>query len=178
MLIPMQAALSLSPGGVQALIPRQAAELVTPTLVCKGSPVSGLPAGDSSGFQGDLSLSQGGVQVLIPRQAALSFSPGGVQALIPRQAAELVTPPLVCKDSPVLELPAGDCSSGFQGDLSLNQRGVQVVQVLILRQAVLSLNPGGVQALIPRQAAELLTPPVVCKDSQVLGLPAGDSSGF
>ena len=39
------------PGGVQevqALIPRQVAELVTPLLVCKDSPVMGLPAGDSS----------------------------------------------------------------------------------------------------------------------------------
>ena len=114
--------------------------------------------------------------MLIPRQASLSLNPGGVQALIPRQATELVTPPLVCKDSQVLGLPAGDCSSGFQGDLSLSQGGMQVVQVLILRQAVLSLSPGGVQALIPRQAAELLTPPLACKGSPVAGLPAGDSS--
>ena len=47
---------SVSPGGVQALIPRQAAELVTP-LICKGSLVLGLPAGDSSsGFWGHLSF--------------------------------------------------------------------------------------------------------------------------
>ena len=45
---------------VQTLIPRQAAELVTPPLVCKGSLVSGLPAGDSSsGFHEVLSLSPG-----------------------------------------------------------------------------------------------------------------------
>ena len=51
-LIPRQAVLSLSPGGVQALIPRQAEEFVTP-LVCEGSLVLGLPAGDSStGFWG------------------------------------------------------------------------------------------------------------------------------
>ena len=67
MLIPRQAALSLSPGGVQAvqaLIPRQAAELVTPPLICKGSLVLLSPAGDSSGFWGDLSLSPGKVQAV------------------------------------------------------------------------------------------------------------------
>ena len=101
---------------MQALIPRQAAESVTPPLVCKGSTVLGLPAGDSSsGFQADLNLSPGGVQA--------------VQELIPRQAAGLVTP-LVCKCSPVLGLPAGD-SSGFQGDLSLSPGGVQAVDSLL-----------------------------------------------
>ena len=65
-----------------------------------------------------------------------------MQALIPRQAAELVHPPLVCKGSPVFGLPAGDSSSGLWGDLSLNPGGVQAVQALIPRQAVLGLNPG------------------------------------
>ena len=73
-----------------------AAELVTSHLVCKCSPVLGLPAGDSSsGVPGDLSLSPGGVQA--------------VKALIARQAAELVTP-LVCNGSLVSGLPAGDSS--------------------------------------------------------------------
>ena len=66
-LIPRQAVLSLSPGGVQAvqaLIPKQA-ELVTSPLVYKGSPVSGLPGGDSSsGFWWDLSHSLGQVQAV------------------------------------------------------------------------------------------------------------------
>ena len=51
MLIPRQAVLSLSPAGVQAvqgLITRQAVELVTP-LVCEGSPLLELPAGDYFG---------------------------------------------------------------------------------------------------------------------------------
>ena len=56
-----------------------------------------------------------------------------VQALIPRQAAELVTPPLVCKGSLVLGLPAGDSSSGFQGDLSLCPAEVQAVDFLLSR---------------------------------------------
>ena len=46
--IPKQAALSLSPGGMQAVQvfnPRQVAELVTRLLVCKRSLVLGLPAG-------------------------------------------------------------------------------------------------------------------------------------
>ena len=50
-LIPRQTVLSLSPAGVQAvqeLITRQAVELVTP-LVCEGSPLLGLPAGDYFG---------------------------------------------------------------------------------------------------------------------------------
>ena len=50
---------------MQALIPRQTAELVTTLLVCEGNPVSELPAGDSSsGFWEDLSLSPGGVQAI------------------------------------------------------------------------------------------------------------------
>ena len=56
---------------------------------------------------------------LLPRvPRGVSVRPGGVQAvqaLIPRQAAELVTPPPVCKSSPVSGLPAGDSSSGFWG---------------------------------------------------------------
>ena len=59
---------------------------------------------------------------------AVSLSPGGVQkvqALIPRQTAEFVTPPLICKGSLVSRMPAGDSSSGFQGDLSHSQECMQ-----------------------------------------------------
>ena len=50
---------------------------------------------------------------------------------------------------------------------------------LISRQAVLSLSPGGVQAvqsLITRQAVELVTP-LLCQGSPLLELPAGDYFG-
>ena len=53
------------------------------------------------------------------------------------------------------------------------------MQMLITRQAVLSLCPGGVQAvqsLITRQAVELVTP-LLCQGSPLLELPAGNYFG-
>ena len=66
-----------------------------------------------------------------------------------------------------------------QAVLSLCQGGVQAVRSLISRQAVLSLTPRGVQAvqlLITRQAVELVTP-LLCEGSPLLELPAGDYFG-
>ena len=54
------------------------------------------------------------------------------------------------------------------------------MQMLITRQAVLSLCPRGVQAvqaLITRQAVELVTP-LLCQGSPLLELPAGDYFGW
>ena len=111
----------------------------------------GLPAGDSPQVSAELLTPP----LVCKGMLALGLPIGDS----PQAFAELVTPLLICKGSQVLGLPAGDSSSGLWGDLSL--------------------NPGGVQALIPRQAAELVNSALVCKGSPVLGLPAGDSfSGF
>ena len=155
LLIPRQAAITLSLGGVQAmqvLIPRQASLVPQPGRRAGSAGTHSQAGSISPPSQKECRHSLPGRQHQSPRWE-------GVQALFPRKAASV---PLARSAgsagahsqagsaNPQSRRSASNAGAHSQtGSISPpSQEGFQAVQVLIPRQAALTLSPGGVQAML------------------------------